>query len=373
MLELIILEGTPYEIGFGHGSKLKDRIRDCISEYKKLFKVYAQMEWDVCVDLARSYKHVIQKFSPDMIAEMQGIADGAGLTFDEILALNVQNETMFMYHSGNLNGIPRGGCTAIAATPERTETGHMLHGQNMDFEPGHEKLMVVLYIIQKNKPDILTVTEVGTIGKIGMNSLGVALTANAIETPGVPLGLPANAVTRGILNSCNIAQAIEVIARNSCACALNYMISNNDGEVVNVEVVPDDYDVLYPDDGLCVHGNHYLSQRLLTHHKDTMRLICSSSHVRTGRAKRILNNLKRPLTIDDFKKIFSDHADYPESICWHPDKATTHEIAQIHTACSIIMDTAKGKMLVTQGNPCSNPYQIFEILQDKKDYTLVKW
>lgn len=367
-----MLEGTPYEIGFQHGSKLKDRIGDCIEEYKKLFQVYAQMEWDTCVDLARSYKHIIQKFSPDMIKEMQGIADGAECTFDEILALNVQNETMFMYHSGHLNGIPRG-CTGIAAIPERTETGHMIHGQNMDFEPGHEKFMAVFYIIQDNKPDVLTVAEVGTIGKIGMNSLGIALTANAIETPGVPLGLPANAITRGILNSRNIAHAIEIIARNPCACALNYMISNNDGEVVNVEVVLDDYDVLYPDDGLCVHGNHYLSQRLLTHHKDTMRLICTSSHVRTGRAKRILNNLKHPLTIDDFKKIFADHADYPESICWHPNTAITHETARIHTAGSIIMDTTKGEMLVTQGNPCSNPYQLFKILLSEKEYELEKW
>lgn len=56
-----MLEGTPYEIGFQHGSKLKDRIGDCIEEYKKLFQVYAQMEWDTCVDLARSYKPILMK------------------------------------------------------------------------------------------------------------------------------------------------------------------------------------------------------------------------------------------------------------------------------------------------------------------------
>ena len=182
-----------------------------------------------------------------------------------------------------------------------------------------------------------------------------------LGTPGVPSGLPVNVVARGILNSNNLAQSIQIIGKHQLACAFNYMISTNDGEVVSVEVVLDDYDVLYPDDGICVHSNHYLSQRLLQNHPDTMRRYCSSTHLRYGRTRKLLKNTNHPLTTDDFARVFSDHADHPESICWHPDPAITTPYAQLTTVCSVIMDTTDGVMLATQGNPCSNPYQQFLI------------
>jgi len=372
MLELIVLKGTPYEIGFNHGLRLKNRISDCIDEYKKLIPLYSKKSWETCLALALAYKDTIKNFSPDMILEMQGIADGSERSFNEILLLNVQGEILFMYAAEKPTGY-YGGCTSVAVVPECTQTGHMLHGQNLDFEPGHEDLLVILEIHQENKPTVLTITEPGTIGKIGMNSKGIGLTSNALGTSGTPIGLPAIIVSRAILNANNIAQAIGIIAKHQCAFALSYTISNNDGEAVAVEVALEDYDVLYPEDGICVHSNHYLSPLLMSIHHDILKRYCSSTHIRFGRAKRLFAGLKSKITVDDFKKLFTDHADYPESICFHPNPAIPLKIAQLNTVCSVIMDTTKGEMHVSHGRPCEDGYDVFQLNIEPKSTHAQKW
>jgi|GEM_PF-137187 len=373
MIEFFKTQGTkPYDIGFSHGERFKDKIMASIVNYKDVFKVYAGLEWETCIDLARPFHHVIKSFDAGMIEEMEGIAEGSGVPYDEILLINCHHEIMFM-NSYLAAERKRGGCTAIAVVPERTKDGHMIHGQNLDFNPGHEEFLVLLEIEQEGKPRILTVTEAGTIGKLGMNSKGVAVTGTAIETPGVPLGLPTNAVLRKILNSKNLSDAIYVISSHPCACAYTYTISINDGEVVNVEVVPEDYEVLYPEDGLCVHTNHYISQRLLAKHPDMMRIVCTNTQIRYGRARRLLNGLDRPITIDDFKMIFTDHANFPESICWHPDTRIKNVSAQVKDACSLIMDTTAGILLLAKGNPCENEYVQYEMQMDNKPMKPIAW
>ena len=46
---------------------------------------------------------------------------------------------------------------------------------------------------------------------------------------------------------------------------------------------------------------------------------------------------QHPLTLDDFRALLADHADYPNSVCAHPDPAD-HPREQGTTVASVLMD-----------------------------------
>lgn len=95
MHQYIKVSGTPYERGFQYGSQAKERIRKVIEEYKVLFEKEAFITWDKAYELSKPYRKEIEKYRPDLVEEMQGIADGAGLDFNTILTLNCRSEIMF--------------------------------------------------------------------------------------------------------------------------------------------------------------------------------------------------------------------------------------------------------------------------------------
>ena len=82
---VVYLTGTPYEIGLAHGKLCKNEIMDanqyCWDAYDKL-KNNPDGKW---LPLSRSLERYIPE---EYIAEMKGIADGAGIEYDKILFLN---------------------------------------------------------------------------------------------------------------------------------------------------------------------------------------------------------------------------------------------------------------------------------------------
>lgn len=95
MHQYIKVSGTPYERGFQYGSQAKERIYKVIEEYKVLFEKEAFITWDKAYELSKPYRKEIEKYRPDLVEEMKGIADGAGLDFNTILTLNCRSEIMF--------------------------------------------------------------------------------------------------------------------------------------------------------------------------------------------------------------------------------------------------------------------------------------
>ncbi len=61
---------------------------------------------------------------------------------------------------------------------EASADGKLLHGQNWDWRAECAETGVVLRIAREDGPDVLTFTEAGGLARAGMNSAGVALTAN---------------------------------------------------------------------------------------------------------------------------------------------------------------------------------------------------
>lgn len=105
---------------------------------------------------------------------MQGVADGAEVTFEDILALNSRSEIVLQ--SGKNLDPEIDGCTSIGIMPSKNPEGHTLVAHNWDWKDVQKEAMVMMNITQANgKPTIHLITEAGIIGKTGFNSDGISL------------------------------------------------------------------------------------------------------------------------------------------------------------------------------------------------------
>ncbi|MDO4290784.1 MAG: C45 family peptidase [Eggerthellaceae bacterium] len=352
------LSGTPYEIGFAHGSAFRAQVAASLSCYRHMFADYAGLEWARACELAGRWLSSIEAYEPRYVEEMRGLAEGAGVAFEEILVLNCRSELVFV---GAEADKADGGCTAIGVAAERARGGNVLLAQNWDWKSTQRDAMVALRIRQQGVPDVLMVTEAGIIGKVGMNAEGVGVCLNALSTDRVPQGLPLHIALRGVLESATIADAIAAATRMPLGCCANFMIAHGTGEVVDIELDGDDFDVLYPTDGLCVHANHFVSPRLpRVGERDTLKFKVPDTFIRRGRAEKLLRGVSGPINASDVKRVLCDHAEWPSAICRHDD-VTKPEGLRMATVFSLIMDVSCRRMLLCFGSPCEQDYQELEL------------
>ena len=106
---------------------------------------------------------------------------------------------------------------------------------------------------------------------------------------------------------------------------------------------------------MLLHTNHFLSPRL--HPVDVSLWAMPSSAVRL---QRLRAGAAGPATLDDFRALLADHADYPHSICSHPDPAD-HPLEQGATIASVLMDLTARRLWLTAGHPCQAPYRELDV------------
>jgi isopenicillin-N N-acyltransferase-like protein len=114
--------GTPQEVGFQYGSAAKLPITRSILFYQELFQSKCKMDWAEVQQFSLKYQPYLQENWPQYVSEMEGVASGAGVTYPEILALNVRTEIAF--------GAFNDGCTALSW---KSPTSSIL-AQNWDWE-----------------------------------------------------------------------------------------------------------------------------------------------------------------------------------------------------------------------------------------------
>ena len=117
------VEGEPQERGRQYGEQARERMLRSRDAYEEVFDHLASWSWDKVTGEAMRYVSSIRAFRPEYLEEMRGMAEGSGLRFEDILALNVRSEVMFAAKARQALSRPAAGageCTAFASLPERT-------------------------------------------------------------------------------------------------------------------------------------------------------------------------------------------------------------------------------------------------------------
>ncbi|WP_240339738.1 C45 family autoproteolytic acyltransferase/hydolase [Halobacillus ihumii] len=354
----LVLQGTPKEIGRQHGSQGKAEVLKSLQTYEKLFHGYKGISWEEAKTLAREHLPAIERYDRELIEEMEGVAEGAGVEFDDILTLNARSEiALANYKGANFSD----GCTAIAVTaPLTTET---IIGQNWDWKPDQKQSLLLLEIHNQPNPVITMVTEGGIIGKIGFNSAGIGLCFNALLTDKKSNEIPIHLGLRGVLNSSSLHEAISKIKGGQIAAAASLIIGidegNGKGMALNVEVSPLGIDMVGGDEGKLVHTNHLVSPILKQKLTDTSEFVFDDSMIRKKRAEQLINSrIARQQPIDEavFREWFSDSFNAPNSID-HFENIRAPEHRRMETIFSIIMNLSQRKVWLCEGHPSENKFE----------------
>jgi isopenicillin-N N-acyltransferase like protein len=347
--------GEPWERGRQYGAAARERVHRSIEGYAAVFEARLGYSWADVVRDARAYRNAVGDLSTAYLAEMDGIAEGAGLEPDDVLALNVRTELMARAFRANPPaGRKTDGCTALAVLPGRATDGHLLIGQTWDWLAHTVSSIVVLEAERDDGPPFVTVVEAGLLAKTGMNSAGLALCTNFMltEADGTTTCVPYHLTLRAIFDTETLPEAFACLQRMSRASSGNYLLGHADGVAVDIEAPPGDADQLrlqYPEDQLLIHANHFDGGEV---DGDISLVTSPDSPFRRDRLASLLAiEAAETITVDRLKIALGDHASFPRSICAHSDlRVAPHE--RETSAFGLIMDPAERRMYLADGNPC---------------------
>jgi len=353
---VVRVRGAAYERGVQYGEQARDRVRRSVDAYHRVFAHYAGWDWATVRREAARFESPVADFRPDLVAEMRGIADGAGVDFVDVLAINVRTEVMFAAKARLAKQATMGECSSFAVLPQSL-SGPVLIGQNWDWLIHARDTVVVLDARPDDGPRFITVVEAGLLAKAGMNEAGLGLVTNALVTDadlGEP-GLPYHVLLRAILGGSTVTDTLTVLAAGRRSSSANYLVAHASGSALDIEAAPGDFTRLYPvypDDGVLLHTNHFRSPAL--HATDLALWAMTSTAVRLQRLQGLV---ARGDKAGDLRLMLADHADHPHGICAH-EVPQEHPCEQGATIASLVMDLGAQQMWLAGGPPCTTAFEL---------------
>jgi predicted choloylglycine hydrolase len=342
----IKLVGDNYQQGKLHGAAAHDLIEKNIVTVKGIIQE-KKADWDTYKKYLKKNYDFLLKHCPETIEEMNGIADGSHIDFDEILLLNIQ--LYFM-----ADKLPSE-CTTIIARGQATLDGktYIVKNRDMTGQFFHT-------ILEREYDHQLRVNEVGVAGVItypgsGINSNGFSISTTGVWSPNIPLNTHLIGNTEisvnvhVILSKCSsVEEAVDYIKKFYAQRVIRknlFVIDKNKAAVL--EIADDNLQVVYDRDGLLVRSNHFLSDSLQKYNPERNTYL--STFLRYERAMAFLQERHGQIRFQDLLQLASDHANGPlNSLCRHGVNGTAN------TSYSSIVVMEDGQLWTSLGLPCES-------------------
>jgi isopenicillin-N N-acyltransferase-like protein len=347
---IIKVSGSNREMGRKVGRAASNQVRNSLKNARQLLinaKEHLGLSWEEALEVSRPYQSCAREAYPQLVDELIGYAEGAGVPFDEIFLLNAMEEiTSDALHLSK--------CTSLAVNQERTADKHVLVAHNEDWTPEDEADVLIIHAEPDNAPAFLAMTYGGLLPNIGFNAAGIAQCCNTVNPADARVGVPRVLVARAALSARTLLEAIQHITTPNRAAGYNHLLASRDGEIINVEVSASRHAIIRATDGFAAHTNHYLDAKMRSVEKRGPQPERS-----IARCERVVELVEGGgHTIQSLQAVLKDHARYPDSICCHmvddPDP-----LGRKKTITSLVMDLTTHSMYVTRGNPCLNDYTIY--------------
>lgn len=339
---LVAISGAPFARGQQYGAAVPERIAHSARYYRaELNKIGASAARQT--ELIQEFADQIHAFRPDHTEEMKGIADGSGVSFDDVVLINARTEVIAkarLLAKQDVIDPAEGECTAALVMPARSATGKLIHAHNWDWDPDARGSTIVLRVHLDTGVTLVTLVEAGGLARHGFNSAGIGLTGNYLSSDRdyTQTGVPLSSIRRAALEQEHVALAMQLLAATPKACSSN-MIVSQDGWVMDFECVPDESFPLLPQGGLLTHSNHFMGEVALGKIREAGLKNAVDTYYRAWRVREILEACGPSITVDDVKRALGDTWATPYSVC-RPTRGTLTG-GRSATVATIVMDTAE--------------------------------
>jgi hypothetical protein len=286
----------------------------------------------------------IKEAHRELYDEMEGLAQGAGVSFLEILKLNIPAYFMTEYF--------RQECSMILARGKATADGCTYVIKNRDMS-----IPISQAVIHRSYPGGLQVLEVSGAGTVtypasGMNSHGLGVTTTGVWPKQIPPALDRVDSAhiflniRLLLDHCASAdEALAYIAASPRMNGINLILADKN-KAFAVELTKDGMEVEEAGErGLLYRTNHYLSKALSP--LNTGPSGYSSTYHRLKRIEELLAERYGKLRFQDMFRIMSDHQGGADAICRH-----SHGEIKTQTISTSLFVLEDFEAWTALGNPC---------------------
>jgi isopenicillin-N N-acyltransferase-like protein len=301
----------------------------------------------------------VESYSPETAEEAHGIADGSGLKYEEIMLLELHEERMFFSKFGRERLWHH--CKNFGATGNATVDGECYVGQNWDssLENYWDGAMPILLKKKtKSGPNVLAYAYPGLSAAAGMNSAGVAISWNSTLRVELKVGVPTYVLVAEMLRQKSTGEVLEFIAKVPRAGCFKFTVGDRFGEVCVVEVTPSDLNVIYVDDCIGYSGffeAENIKGKIIKSEREALPMWWFISHKRIN---KLLKQKMGSIDKDVLFEVLSDHAEYPNSLCVHPDPDYNMKLL---TYDAWVQIPKKGEWWIAHGPPCTNKPKLYTL------------
>jgi isopenicillin-N N-acyltransferase-like protein len=211
VLPIVEVTGNARERGRAHGEALRETVR------------HALEQWSLRTGSPRNpedgagraaYLREAEVWTPGAVEELRGIAEGAGVRFDDVMELNLADERRLF------------GCSSAGV--RRSPDGTPVSGQTMDTPAWFAAFRVA---VRSAEPESgltsLAFTIAGTPALCGVNSSGLAVWCNALYALArSPDGVPVSCVVRRLLSCRTLAEARSFVETVPHASGQHFLLAS---------------------------------------------------------------------------------------------------------------------------------------------------
>jgi predicted choloylglycine hydrolase len=220
------LSGSAYNRGVQHGKALRSEIAEIVRRWKFDLQHSKKRDPD---SLISEFLHdsdflpAIKKWTPDLLDEVKGIADGSEHPFEDMLAFQLPDELWVYFDKPEAHH-----CSGMGVSKAATHPAYV--AQNMDVEVWRDGSQTIIHILQSpGAPEQLIFTAAGLIALNGVNSSSIGVCANTLmELAASHNGLPVAFFIRGLLSKTTERSALEFIKSVNYASGQNYIVGIGD-------------------------------------------------------------------------------------------------------------------------------------------------
>jgi isopenicillin-N N-acyltransferase-like protein len=357
---IIEFRGTAHERGYQYGEKFSENISEMLDRSYLFYKQTANLSKEEILKTASKFLPFIEEYSSEIADELKGLSEGSNRKIEEIALLTSFNEIQFYYSFARNARYGRpAGCTSFCATGEATENGETLLGQNNDgsLHPNMDEYDFLMKMRTDSGVEFLTLTIMGCPAFVGLNSKGIALCINAVSDGDYTVGVPFSVITRGVLGSKTIGEAINAVIMAERGAGANYLIADENGECYDIETTTRSFNYFYVEKSFG-HANHYLARAKVR--DDVLQKTDANTIVRYNRMNKLLNKNFGKINLETCFGFLKDHVNYPTSICVHPNEALPAEKA-MKTMDSLVVSPAKREIHLARDNPCKAAFKRYRL------------
>jgi len=347
MSGLVMLAGTPFEMGLAHGRSVVREIRAAL----ELLADLPPAASDRLLDPATVLDSYEAMTTPEQREEFRGIAAGAGVAYESLVAMHVRIDPSL-----------EGGCVQAVFPAAVTRTGRLLQGANEDLPAGLVLREGIRRCVQLRRPAgrlaSVTFTAAGvTCGINGMNEAGLVVTSSMLldQPPrtGPRTGLMHSALVDRILSTARTAvEAVALLREAPREGAWAMLVSDGDGgRLLHVEYDATRVRQAEVPEPVCL-ANHSLlglgSTDVPTH-----------SRARLERLEQLVRPARCTATAEAFSMMLRDRFDVARrSEVRH---ATMNTIQRVDNQASVVFDPQARRVLFTVRRPDDGQIEFREI------------